>query len=418
MRRLYLKIYLTIVASLLLVVLITGALWRFGSADGDSPAEQTLTMVGELASFALPPAGEPATAQQRAIDDLSQRLKTDIALYSQTGVPIAAAGRRLPPPPRDGDGGWMRSPGGPSWSLRLPDRRWVVVRAPRPLRHPALGLVLFLAGVALAVALGAYPVVRGLTRRLERLQAGVETLGAGNLSARVSVEGRDEVARLAESFNRSAERIEDLVGAHRMLLANASHELRTPLSRIRLGLELYRETKDETYKTEIERNIAELDAMIDEILLASRLGATQRLQSEESVDLLALAAEEAARYEGCAVGGEPVTVRGERRLLSRMVRNLIENARRHGRPPVEIDVSRDHGVAVVEVTDAGEGIPETEREQVFRPFHRLRGDAQGTGLGLALVRQIARLHGGDAAVAPKPARAACLRVTLPAIGPL
>jgi len=258
-------------------------------------------------------------------------------------------------------------------------------------------------------------VVRGLTRRLERLQTGVETLGAGNLSARVSVEGKDEVARLAESFNRSAERIEDLVGAHRMLLANASHELRTPLSRIRLGLELLHETKDEKYKSEIERNIAELDTMIDEILLASRLDATRRLQSEEPVDLLALAAEEGARYDGCAVEGEAVTVRGERRLLGRLIRNLIENAARHGAPPVRVAVGRDSAVAVLEVTDGGAGIPEAERERVFLPFHRLQRDTQGAGLGLALVRQIARLHGGDAVVAPRPGHPSCLRVTLPLV---
>ena len=123
--------------------------------------------------------------------------------------------------------------------------------------------------------------MRGLTRRLERLQAGVEKLGAGNLSARVEVEGKDEVARLAESFNRSAARIEELMGAHRMLLANASHELRTPLSRIRLGIELLQQSQDPKYKAEIERDIAELDQMIDEILLASRLGAIKKPQMEE-----------------------------------------------------------------------------------------------------------------------------------------
>ena len=108
-----------------------------------------------------------------------------------------------------------------------------------PRRHPAFGIVLFLGVIALVVALTAYPVVRGLTRRLERLQGAVETLGSGDLRRGAKVEGRDEVARLAESFNRAAARIEELVGAHRLLLANASHELRTPLSRIRLGLELF-----------------------------------------------------------------------------------------------------------------------------------------------------------------------------------
>src|SRR5205807_5339212 len=124
------------------------------------------------------------------------------------------------------------------WSVRLPDGRWLVGRIPTRHRHPALALVGFLGAIALAVGLGAFPVVRRLTRRLERLQAGVESLGAGDLSARVKVEGRDEVAHLAASFNGAAARIENLVGAHKMLLANASHELRTPLARIRLGIEL------------------------------------------------------------------------------------------------------------------------------------------------------------------------------------
>ena len=187
-------------------------------------------------------------------------------------------------------------------------------------RNPAVGLVLFLGGIALAVAVCAYPVVRGLTRRLERLQTGVETLGAGHLAARVKVEGRDEVARLAASFNRAAGRIEELLGVHRLLLANASHELRTPLSRIRLGIELYDGSKDPKLKTELTRDIAELDLLIDEILLASRLDAAPTLQVEP-IDLLGLAAEECARYEDCTLQGAPVTVRGDaRRPAPRCVR--------------------------------------------------------------------------------------------------
>ena len=185
-----------------------------------------------------------------------------------------------------------------------------------------IGLVLVLGGIALAVGIGVYPFVRGLTRRLERLQAGVEKLGEGNLSARVDVEGKDEVARLAESFNRSAERIQELMEAHRMLLANASHELRTPLSRIRLGIDLLQQSHDPVYKTEIERNIAELDQMIDEILLASRLGAIRKPQLEETVDLLALAAEEGARYDACTVDGDPLMVAIKEQLESMLAASL------------------------------------------------------------------------------------------------
>jgi signal transduction histidine kinase len=254
-----------------------------------------------------------------------------------------------------------------------------------------------------------------LTRRLERLQAGVETLGAGNLAARVKVEGRDEVARLAESFNRAASRIEDLVSAHRMLLANASHELRTPLSRIRLGVELYDGKQDPKQKAELRHDIAELDLLIDEILLASRLEALGTVHPPEDVDLLALAAEEGARYDECVVEGEPVVVRGDAHLLRRLVRNLLENAARHGKPPIRVDVRRQGAIAILEVADQGHGIAEAERERVFTPFHRLSPDARGAGLGLSLVRQIARLHGGDAYVAPRPREPSCFRVSLPAL---
>jgi signal transduction histidine kinase len=257
---------------------------------------------------------------------------------------------------------------------------------PRHERRPVRGLAM-LALVLVAVGAGAYPVVRRLTRRIERLQTAVESLGAGRLSARVEVRGCDEVARLAESFNRAAERIEALVGAHRSLLANASHELRTPLARIRMGVELRKNP------IEIEPDIAELDALIEEILLASRLDAAPPLEREE-VDLLGLAAEECARYEGVSLDGEHVKVQGDPRLLRRLLRNLIENALRHGRPPVSVFLSKSRIV----VRDAGAPIPQAEREKLFEPFYRRPGsrEATGAGLGLAIVRQIARSHGGEA----------------------
>ena len=306
----------------------------------------------------------------------------------------------------------MPGPGGPLWSLRLPDGRMLVARAPQRHRHPATNLVLFLGAIALVVGACAYPVARGLTRRLERLQAGVETLGAGDLSARAEVVGHDEVARLATSFNRAAARIEQLVNAHRMLLSNASHELRTPLSRIRLGIELLQQSGDARYRADLDRDIAELETLIEEILLASRLDATRALPTIEDVELLALVAEECARAD-VPVDGEKVELRGDPRLLRRLVRNLLENAARHGKPPVRVALRAEGPLAVLDVTDAGAGVPEAERERVFLPFHRLGGEATGTGLGLALVRQIARLHGGDAVVASRAEAPSCFRVTLP-----
>jgi signal transduction histidine kinase len=263
------------------------------------------------------------------------------------------------------------------------------------LGHSLYVLILALFSLALAVGIVAFPIARRLTKRLERLQHSVESLGAGDLSARVPVEGRDEVARLAESFNQAAARIEQLIGAHKALLANASHELRTPLARIRMATELMKEYADPRRKAGLDQDIAELDLLIDEILLASRLDAVATLDVEEEVDLLALAAEECSRYGDVKLGGYSAFVRGDPRLLRRLLRNLLENAQRHGVPPTEVRVASRADAAELVVWDGGPGIPEEQRERVFEPFYRRPGAADnGTGLGLALVRQIARSHGG------------------------
>jgi len=377
MRRLYLRIYVAVLASLAVFALAAGVLWHT-LADPHGGDEIAALVARNL----LPPPAASAAEQQAALERLARDVRADMALFSQDGSLLASVGRALSAPER---AGWQRGPGGPHWAVRLGDGRWLAARLPHQRRGPAFGLFA-LALILVAVGVGAYPVVRRLTQRLERLQRGVEALGAGEFSARVKVEGGDEVARLAESFNRAAARIEELVAAHKSLLANASHELRTPLARIRMALELGKD------KREVERDIAELDALIDEVLLASRLDAVRSPERVEDVDLLALAAEEAARYE-LEAQGEPVLVRGDPRLLRRMIRNLLENARRHGAPPIEVRVSKNKSI---EVCDGGAGVPEADRERIFEPFYRRPDAADGAGLGLALVRQIARRHGGEA----------------------
>jgi len=416
MRRLYVRVYFAVLASLAVFALAAGLLWRqFG---GDGPWGQAYEAAATLAQNALPPAGAPRTEQQAALEKLAANLHADIALFAPDRSLLAAVGEPIPAREAGRErSGWIHRGGGQAFALHLPDGRWLEARAPRgPLRHTPYGLFLVLALLALAVGVGAYPLVRRLTSRLERLQAGVESLGAGELSARVKVEGSDEVARLAKSFNRAAGRIEELVGAHKTLLASASHELRTPLARIRMAVELMKENADPKRKAELERDVAELDALIDEILLASRLDAVKELEADEAVDLLALAAEECSRYDDARLDGEPVTVRGDPRLLRRMIRNLLENAKRHGAPPIQVRISRTGGGTELAVCDHGPGVPEAERERVFDPFYRhtRSGEIAGAGLGLALVRQIARRHGGEAHYAPQSGPGSCFSVILPA----
>ena len=414
MKRLYYQVYLTIVASLVLVVLVGVVLWRFVGHDADS--HRVSELMREVAAANLAPVGAAPSRQRDELVALSRRLGADLTLYGADRRPIAAAGEALPLPRRGHRGGWHRGPRGrPAWLLGLPDGRWLVAGGARP-RFSELGVAAFLGAIALVVALAALPLARRVARRVERLQRGVERLGAGDLSARVEVEGRDEVARLARSFNRAAERIAELVAAHRMLLANASHELRTPLARIRMGVEMLKQQDDAERKAALDADIAELDRLIEEILIASRLDAGAELDALEDVDLLALAAEEAARYRDCEVAGEPVLVRGDARLLRHLLRNLLDNADRHGAPPIEATVARRGDEAVVLVRDAGPGIAASEVESAFEPFRRTAssgGAASGSGLGLALVRQIARRHGGEAVYRGEAERRG-FEVTLPA----
>jgi signal transduction histidine kinase len=280
------------------------------------------------------------------------------------------------------------------------------------------GIVLLLALLFLAVAAGAYPVVRRLTRRLEALKQGVEAFGAGALDHRVAADGRDEVAAVAASFNRAAGRIEALVRSHQSLLANASHELRSPLARLKMAVAMLEdapEPRREPLRAEIHADIAELDALVDEVLLASRLDAAREALQRQPVELLAIAAEEGARV-GAQVQGSAATVQGDERLLRRALRNLLENARRYGGGTVEVEVApQPAGGATVRVCDRGPGVPEACRERIFEPFFRLPGHAEregGVGLGLSLVRQIATRHGGGVRCEARAGGGSCFTLQL------
>jgi signal transduction histidine kinase len=438
-RRLYLKIYVAVLASLAIFALLAAVGWKV-AFDRERAGSDERALIGELVAELLPAADAPEPMLQAALERWQKRSGVDLALFDAQRRPIASAGRPIPPPAsseggREGRGGWSADNGPPVWSVRLPDGRWAVARPWRARGGPPVAWGALLLALTVAVAIGAYPVVRRLTRRLERLQIGVDALGAGDLSARVPVHGRDEIAALASSFNRSAARIETLVGAQRSLLANASHELRSPLARLRMAAALLAgETTPGTgradLRREVDRNVAELDALVDEILLASRLDADMPI-GREPVDLLALLAEECARVDaslgtesveggagdGGRVGTGSATVDGDPKLLRRLVRNLLENARRHGAgSAIDVLLRTAPGHVAFDVCDRGPGVPPAERERIFEPFHRVAGHGEssgGVGLGLALVRQIALRHGAGVSCLPREGGGSCFRVTLP-----
>jgi signal transduction histidine kinase len=447
-KSLYLRIYLTVVIALALFA--AGSAWLFqrqvqverGRIDAQS--SERIAAWAELIQRSLPSADAPRDVQAQALRDWSQRLRLPLALDDASGERLAASDmytRRLaelPGNPRgypvrldDGRTLWvLRAPppvaqrdgprDGPRAAQRAAQRAGPLPSAPPWLRGAGLAALLVL--LFLAVAAGAYPVVRRLTRRLEALKQGVERFGAGALGQRVEADGRDEVAALAGSFNQAAERIEALVAAHKNLLANASHELRSPLARMRMALSLLEDSGDvaqrERLARELRTNIGELDALVEEVLLASRLDAQAAAFTPQPVDLVPLAAEEAAR-----VGAEldsadsRLLIAGDERLLRRALRNLLENARRYGGDEVAVTARRDGATVELSVCDRGPGVPETLRERIFEPFFRLPGHAEregGVGLGLALVRQIAQRHGGGVRCEPREGGGSCFVLSLPA----
>lgn len=396
---LYVRIWLAVVATVVVLTFLVGAAWRLSADPPQLPIREVLVHndKGEVIG----------TAQTRPDRKLGDDLEFDVTTKDGQTLNLLLPRPKRPP----GSNPWMRPPFGFGFG-------WM------------LGLV------GLAVALGAYPVMRRLTQRLEALQRGVERWGAGDLSARVNAEGTDEVAFLARRFNHAAERIETLMESHKSLLANASHELRSPLARIRMGLELMGTDAASPQRKEISRSITELDQLIDEILLASRLDAKQAdAEPFETLDLTGLAAEECARVNaelsaeldkapnaglGLDATSHSLTVQGSPRLLRRLIRNLLENARRYSTGDINLELAQTRvgarQLAVVKVHDRGPGVPAGQRERIFEPFYRLPGASEregGVGLGLALVKSISQRHGGSVRCEARPGGGASFIVELP-----
>ena len=405
-RRLYLRIWLAVVAGVAVLTLIVGWAWRVAAEYNTPPPTPREILVRNAAGDLIGTASAVP----------GHRLGLGMGLVFNVTL---ADGQQLllqMPPRQNRMGGGGGGGGGPPPS---PAPYWT---------RPPYGFLWLLAVVSVAVALGVYPIVRRLTQRLETLQRGVQRWGDGDLSARVPVNGEDEVADLSARFNAAAERVETLMAtqqrlltAQKSLLANASHELRSPLTRIRMGMELMGVQPAPAFREEISRNIAELDQLIDEILLASRLDAREAdMGTVETIDLLGLAVEESARVGAeleLAEGVDGVLVSGVTKLMRRLVRNLLENARRYGGAAgITVIVGHEGSQALLQVCDRGPGVPPELRERIFEPFYRLPGASEregGVGLGLALVKSIAERHGGTVRCEAREGGGASFTVRLP-----
>jgi signal transduction histidine kinase len=330
---------------------------------------------------------------------------------------------RVPPPPPDDDRRVNRTcdvsaPGGDCFvvvELREEQgrrTRYVYSLEPEPGLVPrpltAALLALGIPFVTLLVGYGTWLSVSRTLRPVDDIRRELDVITATDLERRVPVPARrDEVGMLAESVNATLDRLEEAVARQRAFVSDVSHELRSPLTALRMELELALAAPDDAELPDTLRailvNTERLSAVVDDLLALARLEADRGFP-REPVDLTEITDEEVLRRprrtQITVLSEGPVTVRGGRSELARLVTNLLDNADRHAASEVTVILRPElPDTAVVEVIDDGTGIAPEDRERVFERFARLaegrHRDAGGTGLGLAISRDIAEAHRGS-----------------------
>jgi two-component system, OmpR family, sensor kinase len=437
--RLHSRIYVHSLLVLLVVAVTTAAVFALG-ARGAFQREVAERLARHVASLVGEQFHDP-DALLRRLRTLHTDLEVDVTVRGLDGRLIGSAGAELPmlaaSEAAEVQAGRVVVTARPVWHAA------VLVRDPgsgTPLgiltastqRRGGIGALLrpiiIITVILLVVAIATRPLARRIARPLERLTEAARRLGGGDLSARVPAPpsrrrwGRrghrraDELQELTRAFNEMAERVERNVRGQQELLANVSHELRSPLARVRMALELIpRDDAGEVRLRDIERDLADLDRVIEDVLTTSRLEMTGLPTRLESFDAQALLAElcERARHDPVLAGrsvsvaaGPPLVLVADAVLLRRALWNLVENAVKHGAPPIILAAVDEGARIVVSVSDDGPGVAPDERERVLAPFYRAdraraTSVATGIGLGLTLARRVAEVHGGTISIGPR-----------------
>ena len=285
--------------------------------------------------------------------------------------------------------------------------------------QPWFAMLLILSVGTLVTLITSAGLARWLIGPLSRLATATQRIGQGRRPEPLAETGPAELATLAREFNRMGEQVEELLANRTTLLAGISHDLRTPLARIQLALGMLSEKPDRDLVDRVLRDVEGMNELIARCLEVSRDFAEQDSVELDLCDLLAGVAAEFA-HTGVDIRGSKgpdCRLRIRPLALRRILANLVDNAVRYGGGlPIDIEYRIEEGRVEVCVLDRGPGIPESEREAVFRPFHRLEPSRSsrtgGSGLGLAIVRQLANTNGWSVELLPRPGggTAACVRV--------
>ena len=297
------------------------------------------------------------------------------------------------------------------------DGRWLIVqpKAGFGLDPWQERLLLVFGLAALAVSPLAWAYSRRLAAPISALAAGAERLGRDPRAPALDIRGSAEVAAAVAAFNEMQERLRRYVDDRTTMIGAIAHDLRTPLTRLRFRIEAI----PEPLRSKLAADVDQMEAMVASTLGFVRDAATPRDRRKlEVASLVETVMDEAALTgaDAAVESADRVVVDGDPLALKRLVANLVDNALKYG-ASAHARVFTDGDMAVIEVDDNGPGMPDTEIERVFEPFRRLESsrsrETGGIGLGLAVVRAVARSHGGDVVLRNRPHGGLSARVTLP-----
>ncbi len=289
--------------------------------------------------------------------------------------------------------------------------------------HGSVPFLFGLLGAGAVLWMAAGFLARRLTKPVDLIVHAARDIGEGKLDSRMKL-GRHhtgDLRELAETFNHMAARIQKQLTDQKELLAAVSHEIRTPLGHMRILLDLARDADtNPKIVAELEKELLEVDSLVDQLLASSRL----EFESLErrKLDATDVAKRALGRFDLDASlldapGGEALEVDADPMLLGRALANLLVNAQKHGGGVVRLEIRADADEIVFAVEDDGPGLPEEDRDRVFDSFYR--GDRRAgahhgsLGLGLSLVRRIAKAHGGRAFAENREAGGARVGITIP-----
>lgn len=407
MHRAFLSLYSLIVIAVIGVGWGLDQLWNTYVPDASVTAEQTHVM--DLAEHLL--SQSPPQQRLQLVERLAESIQLELALHPLEDF----ANSRLLDALNAGelvvvDSGDARI----FYRAMDPGQQVISWRQSRPESPEPMLYNLLLIGFYLAIALVVFLWVWPLSRDLRKLEKQTRLLGSDTVPPQLQLAPTSAVYDLASAFNRMAQRIRDLLAAHKEMTYAVSHELRTPLARMKFGLEMANDLNDlQKIKQQlagVREDVTEMDALVNQLFAYAGFEQSDQVLDFQPGDMGALIQQLIARVKSSPnhrpleyvfinrLGDETVVC--EWYLMERAVLNLLHNAQRYALKEIVVSLLKYGGRYRIQVDDDGPGIPEVERERIFQSFVRLsdhhNAQARGLGLGLAIVERIMRWHGGRA----------------------